>query len=116
MPQASLRKAAESTSLATLKPDLEAPGERRLAAMEIAALLRTEIPPQNGANGIHLPKMKRSQLQLLARRLAFTDHLTVANEQVPCTQAVLERRYSELSDLNGTGISGATRRRNDYLT
>ena len=113
---ASIHPRAENQTFATLKPDLEASGERRLAEMEIAALLGAGSLLQKGSKRLHLPKLSRAQAELLTRRLAFTDHLTVGERQVPCEQATLERCYTDLLDLNGQTISGATRKRNEYLT
>ena len=103
-------------SVATLKPDLEAAGEHRLATMEIEALLGGRLVSGTGSHELVLPELSAAEVELLTRRLAFTDHVTIGGVRARCAQASLERRYGELLDLRRREVSGATRKRNEYLT
>jgi tRNA G10 N-methylase Trm11 len=102
-----------------LKPDLEANGERELAALEVRALLNRPLFDESGCNSdfINLGEITLDEVRLLQARLAFTDQILFAGISYPCSQSTLERASSELSTLNTEiMISLKTRRRNEYLT
>ena len=118
MPQ-TIVSAPARDAVCFLKPDLEANGERELAALEIRALLNRPLFDESGFDSdfTNVGEITPEQLHLLQRRLAFTDQILSAGTVYPCSQSALERASSELALLNmTTAISSKTRRRNEYLT
>src|SRR4051812_39929345 len=95
----------DSRVVSKLKPDLEAFGEQELARLEIAALLsrpEASVPPVIGGS-IDLGDLSLAEVQFLASRLAFTDHLEHEGKSFPCAQGRIERSYGSLASLNGNG-------------